>query len=103
MTMIFENRNTDYDGSPTGLNEIQSAAGAVVVTYSGTLDVRDAVSDRPILGVFSRSDTAEYSPTYSRQDGFGRFRVNLASGDDYYFTLTGVNASDSIDLSVVAG
>ena len=94
MTMIIEDGNSDYDGSGVP----STAAGPIVVTFSGTLG---ASGDRPILTLFSRSDTAEFTPTYSTEL-FDRFRVNLAAGDNYYFKVKDVDADASVDLSVVS-
>jgi hypothetical protein len=94
--MLITDGSTNYDGSGAP----ESATGAVVVTYSGTLEGKR--TQTPTLTMYSRSDTADFAPTYNRT-AFGRFRVNLANTDDYYFTVTGVQPGDSIDLSVVAG
>lgn len=92
MTMLMTNATTGYDGSGAAA----TAAGPIRVTYSGS----NASASTPTLKVWSRSDTANYSVDYVTKS-FGGFRVNLASGDNYYFTVTGVSSDDSIDLSVV--
>jgi hypothetical protein len=91
--MLMTNATTDYDGSGAAA----TATGSIQVTFSGSTASNKAW---PTLTCYSRSDTADYVSVYSRSAP-GRFRINLASGDNYYFMVTNVGASDSIDLSVV--
>ena len=89
MADVVINRTTDYDGSGATL----SATGPILVTFSGT---RGSTGRAPVLSVYSRSGTADYAPTYSTSK-FGRFKVNLASGDDYYYMVS--VESGTIDLA----
>ena len=95
MVMLMTNATADYDGSGSP----SAATGSVLVTLSGTKGT--VRKTQPVLVMYSRSDTADFAPTFQKS-GFGRFKVNLAAADDYYFTVTGVESTASIDLSVVA-
>ncbi len=91
MADIFTGRNTDYDGSGSPA----TATGSIIVTYSGT-----GGSGPKSLTLMSRSDTASYVATFN-QNKFGRYKVNLANGDDFYFVAQ-CPADGSIDLSWTA-
>lgn len=90
MTMILTDASADYDGSGSPI----TALGPVIVTLSGTK------GNGPFhVTMMSRSDTANYTNTLS-MNTYGRFKVNLANGDKYYF-LAQIPSDASIDLSVV--
>lgn len=89
MTMLITNGTDDYDGSGAPL----TATGAIVVTFSGSKGIKS-----PVLTMYSRSDTARFAPMYQR-NRYGRFKVNLANADDYYFKVTVPNGV-SVDLAV---
>lgn len=98
MTDLFTNRTSDYDGSPTGDDDVQTATGSVIVSLTGTLGDDDAI---PVLVVYSRTPSAvDYDKTYVQQ-GLGRQAIDLANGDQYYCKVFNVNANMSLDLSVV--
>ena len=94
MTMVLTNRASDYDGSPLGDNDIFTATGPIVVTFSKP-------KGESYTEVFSRSDTADFVSTavfmYS-----GRYLIHLVSGDEFYFKVYGVVSSDAIDISYVS-
>lgn len=87
---IKSNGTSDYDGSGAP----STATGSVIVTFSGTRG-----SQAPVLTMYSRSDTADFVPVHSTSK-FGRFKVNLANADNYYFKVS-VPTGSTVDLSVV--
>ena len=93
MAAIFTaGRTTDFDGSGAA----DTATGPIVVTFkSNALAV-----GKPLLRLFSRSGTAGYVETHKTSES-GRFIANLASGDDYYFTVN-IPTGATADLDVVA-
>lgn len=89
MADIFTDRSTDYDGSGSA----STATGAIIVTFSGTQGTG------PVnCTLMSRSDSAEYAFTASIAPG-RRTKINLASGDNYYF-LAQIPSDASMDLAV---
>ena len=96
MSDVITNRTTDYDGSPAGDNDILTANGAVVVTFSGTTGARGR---QPVATIYSRSDSADYVSTHT-MTAFGRIRINTDSGDELYATVNGVESDASIDLAI---
>jgi hypothetical protein len=95
--MIFENHAADGTFNNAASN--YSATGPVLVRFSGTL-TRKVVGGAKLV-MYSRSDTADFEIALSLGE-IGAHQVNLASGDEYYFVLSGVDAADSLDLSVVS-
>lgn len=93
MTMLITDGTTDYDGSGSPA----SAAGPILMTFSGVNN--NQAKQRPVLTMYSRSDTADFVATYST-NSFERVKINLATGDDYYFKVT-VPSGATVDLSVV--
>lgn len=91
MTMLMTNQTTDYDGSSSPET---AGNGPVIVTFSGTKGKQS-----PVITMYSRSDTAAFAPMFT-VNRFGRFKINLAVGDNYYFTVTVPNGA-TVDLSVV--
>lgn len=89
MTMLMTGASASYDGSGSPA----TATGPINVTFSA--------DSRPTMRCYSRSDTAGYVVTFET-DVPGRYRINLSSGDNYYFTVDVQNSSDTVDLSVVA-
>lgn len=85
------NDTSDYDGSGSP----ETAAGAIIVTFSGTKTKTPA-----ILTMYSRSDTAAFTPIF-QSSKFHRFKVNLAAADNYYFKVT-VPDGAVVDLAVAA-
>ena len=96
MADILTDRNSDYDGSPDGEDDVQTAAGNIIVTLSGTLGAAGRV---PTMTMYSRSDNADFVGIH-HMNKLGRFRANLADGDEYYFSVTGIADGASIDLAV---
>lgn len=91
MTDLFAGRSTDYDGS----GAVQVATGPIITTLSGDLGAKQR---HPVLNLYSRSDSADYVMTH-QQVQLGREQVQLAPGDEFYFTVTAVEPDASIDLS----
>lgn len=90
MATVFTTRSSDYNGSGSP----STAAGPINVTFSGTN------GESPIGCVcMSRSDTAAFAKTSVIPFG-ERKRINLASGDEYYFVAS-IPADASADLAVV--
>ena len=77
MTMVLTSQGTAYDGSPTGSNDIYTATGPIVITVA-----YDDTSDDVVI--YSRSDTVDYVET-ARIDTSKRVRLELVSGDQFYF------------------
>lgn len=93
MTMLVTNSTTaliNSSGSPG------TATGSMLFTFGGTLGELRQI---PNLAIYSRSDTADYALTH-RLSGFGRFILDLASGDNYYYEIETNGAT--VDLAVVA-
>lgn len=89
MTMIITGGTVDYDGSGAPI----TAGGAVIVTFSGT-----KTNQVPVMTMYSRSDSAAFTPIF-QTSAFRRFKVNLATSDEYYFMVTVPNGA-VVDLAV---
>lgn len=90
MTAVYTDVSSDQDGSGAPI----TATGAIIVTYSGTKG-----DGENMLTLMSRSDTADYVNTFATNK-FGRYKINLANNDQFYFILR-AGAGASIDVSYV--
>ena len=90
---VVTDRTSNYDGS--GSPET-GATGPIIVTFSGTVD--STKKNHPVLNFYSRGGTADYVLTL-QMTSFGRYKINLAAGDDFYFTANGIGAGDSVDIN----
>lgn len=77
----------DGSGSPV------AATGPINLTFSGTLGPR---GKRPTLEIFARADGAAYAPLLHR-NRFGTERLELNTGDDWYWIINTNGAT--VDLS----
>lgn len=93
MTMALTNANGAIDTSGSTV----TATGPIVVTFSGNSGAGVA----PTCVVMSRSDTAPFVPTASLKFNKGRVKVNLISGDEFYF-LGDSGADASVNISYVS-
>ncbi len=73
-----------------------TAGGATIFTFSGQLG---ALKKKPSIAIFSRSDSVDYALVHE-QNGFGRFQINMANNDSYYYVVT-VNGA-TVDLAAVS-
>lgn len=72
-----------------------TANGPILFTFSGT---RGPLNKQPTIDIWSRSDTADFVSVL-HESGFGRFRVNFAAGDEWFY-LINTNGC-TIDLAAV--
>jgi len=95
MTDIFTDQTTDFDGS--GSPAAMAATGTLQVTFSGT------TSGAAALQLWARTDAADYAPLLpaDKSNKLGIYAFDLGIATDYYFTLKGVVAGDSLDVSAV--
>ena len=94
MTMVLTDRTTSYDGSPSGVNNVYTATGPIVITFS------KSGTGYANCQVWSRSDTAGYVETMNT-DKTGRYRIELVSGDQFYISANITSTAGNVNVSYV--
>ena len=96
MAVYFQNQQEDYDGSPSGLNNIITATGQTVITFAGS----EGISNRaPTIDIYTNNETGAKFVRSLTLEGDDSFVANFTAGTNWYVVLTKATPDFPVDLT----